>query len=209
MAWQARYQSDYVFSYWTALGWTVLTFGFYGLYVLYQLLRRMRDHNRRRLELFEGALAFAWEKAGERGLQGQLTPSFQRATAHLGVMRQMSTEFREPVVWVILGIIARAITDVIAFVLLDMDLVKHDQAEVGIESELSVIYAALGHPVPPPDQARVKGRHNYAGRIVASIFSIGIYLFWWYHDLMEEPNRHFQVNWTSEDALVEAVQALL
>jgi hypothetical protein len=138
----------------------VLTLGIYGLYVFYQLMRRMRDHNRRRFELFDGALAFAWEKAGERGLQEELTPSFQRAAAHLGVMRQMTGDFREPVVWVVLAVVARGIAEAIGFILLDMDLVKHDRAEVGVEYELSTIYAALGQPLAPPDVGRVKGQHN-------------------------------------------------
>jgi len=28
---QRRGETDYIFSYWSALGWTVLTFGIYGL----------------------------------------------------------------------------------------------------------------------------------------------------------------------------------
>lgn len=209
MAWQSRHHRDYLFRYWSALGWTVLTFGVYGLYVFYQLMRRMRDHNRRRLELFDAALAFAWDKVGERGLQEELTPSFQRAAGHLAVLRQMTTDFREPVAWVVLAVVARGLAEAIAFILLDMDLVKHDQAEVGIEYELAVIYGALGQVVPTPDATRVKARHNYVGRVVATIFSIGIYLFWWYHDLMIEPNHHFEINWANEDAVAQAVQALL
>ena len=40
MAWQRRHETDYIFDFWTALGWTMLTCGFYGFYVLYQLVRR-------------------------------------------------------------------------------------------------------------------------------------------------------------------------
>src|ERR1700681_3860513 len=71
-AWQRRPESDYIFRYWTALGWTVLTVGIYGLYILYQLVRRMRDHNVRRLERFDASIAFAWEQAGKRGLQDEV-----------------------------------------------------------------------------------------------------------------------------------------
>ena len=85
---------------------------------------------------------------------------------------------------------------------------KHDRAEVGVEYELSLIFGRLGHALPSPDQARVKGQNNYVGRIVASIFSLGIYLFWWYYNQMAEPNRHFQTNWVQEDTLAAAVQAL-
>jgi hypothetical protein len=207
-AWQRRGETDYIFHYWTALGWTVLTLGIYGLYVFYQLVRRMRDHNARRVEEFDAALTFAWEEAGRRGLQEELTPSFQRAGAHMEVLRRMTGDFREPVVWLVLAIIARGIAEIVAFVLLDKDLVKHDRAEVGVEYELSLIFGRFDQNVPMPDQARVKGENNYVGRIVATVFSLGIYLFWWYYNQMNDPNRHFETNWVQEDAMVAAVHAL-
>jgi hypothetical protein len=108
----------------------------------------------------------------------------------------------------VIAVLARGIVEIVAFVLLDQDLVKHDRAEVGIEYELSLVFGRLGQPVPAPDQGRVKGHNNYIGRIVATIFSLGIYLFWWYYNQMNDPNRHFQVNWPQEDALAAAVQAL-
>ena len=207
-AWQRRDEADYIFDYWTALGWTILTLGIYGLYVFYQLVRRMRDHNSRRVEILDGALAFAWEEAGRQGRQEELTPSFQRASAHMDVLRRMTGDFREPVVWLVLAIIARGIVEIVAFVLLDQDLVKHDRAEVGVEYELSLIFGRLGRSVPAPDQARVKGQNNYVGRIVATVFSFGVYLFWWYYNQMNDPNRHFEGNWLQEEAMVAAMRGL-
>jgi hypothetical protein len=189
LAAQRRGESDYIFSYWSALGWTILTLGIYGLYVFYQLVRRMRDHNARRLELLDAATAVAWEQAGRQGLQQELEPSFQRASGHLAVLRRMTQDFREPAIWLMLAIVARGLAEVVAFVLLDQDLVNHGQAEAGAEHELSVIYGRLG-------------------RIAATIFSFGIYMFWWYYDQMEEPNKHFADNWAQEDELVRAVDAL-
>jgi myo-inositol catabolism protein IolC len=87
-------------------------------------------------------------------------------------------------------------------------MVKHDQAEAGAGRELSVIYGQLGRHLASPDPDRVKRPDNYAGRIVAAIFSLGIYMFWWYYNQMEEPNRHFAGNWAQEDELVKAVDAL-
>src|SRR5579871_6225011 len=99
LAAQARNQTDYIFNYWSALGWTILTLGIYGFYVFYQLIRRMRDHNARRLELLDASLAFAWQEAERQGCAGELTPSFQRAAAQVAVLRQMTTEFRDPAIW--------------------------------------------------------------------------------------------------------------
>jgi Domain of unknown function (DUF4234) len=209
IAWQGRTSTDYIFNFWTALGWTVLTFGIYGYYVFYQLVRRMRDHNARRLELLDATLSFAWEEAGRRGLQGELAPSFQRAAAHVEVMRKMTSDFREPLVWTLLTLIASGIVHVVAFVLLDQDLVKHDQAEVGVEYEIALIFGRFGRNLPFPDQRRVKKRHNYVARIVVAFFTFGFYFLWWYHDMMAEPNRHFHTNWAEEDTLAGAVQTLL
>jgi hypothetical protein len=206
LATQRRGESDYIFSYWSALGWTILTFGIFGLYIFYQLVRRMRDHNARRLELLDAATTAAWEQASRQGLQQELAPSFQRANAQLAVMRQMTYDFRDPLIWVLLAIVA-GVAEIIAFVLLDQDLIKHDQAEAGVEYELSVIYGRLGQRLPAPQQGRVKGPDNYVGRIVATIFSFGVYMFWWYYNQMQEPNKHFALNWTQEDELVKAVTA--
>lgn len=54
LAARRRDESDDIFSYGSALGRTILTLGIYRFYVLYQLVRRMRDHNARRLELLDG-----------------------------------------------------------------------------------------------------------------------------------------------------------
>jgi hypothetical protein len=206
LAAQRRGESDYIFSYWSALGWTILTLGIYGFYVLYQLVRRMRDHNARRLEMLDAATTVAWEQAGRQGLQQELTPSFQRVAGQLAVMRQMTTEFREPLIWAALAVVAHGIVQIVAFVLLDQDLIKHQQAESAAEQELSLIYGRLGQHLPAPDPGQVKGPDNYVGRIVAAICTLGIYMFWWYHDQMEAPNKHFTSNWAPEEELVTAVE---
>ena len=203
-----RDETDYIFSYWSALGWTILTFGIYGFYVFYQLIRRMRDHNARRLELLDAATAVAWEQAGRQGLQQEMTPSFERTAGHLAVLRRMTGDFREPVIWLLLAILARGIAEIIAFVLLDQDLIRHSRAEAGAGYELSVIYGRLGQRMPAPDQAHVKGPDNYVGRILATIFTFGIYMFWWFYNQMEVPNKHFASNWDQEDQLENAVDAV-
>src|SRR5215510_1652138 len=188
---QRRGESDYIFSYWSALGWTILTLGIYGFYVLYQLVRRMRDHNARRLELLDAATTAAWEQAGRQGLQQELTPSFQRVASQLAVMRQLTSEFREPFIWVALAVVAHGIVQIVAFVLLDQDLIRHEQAESDAGQELSLIYGRLGQHLPAPGPGQVKGPDNYLGRILAAIFTLGIYMFWWYHDQMEKPNKNW------------------
>ena len=209
IAYQRRYESDYLFNFWTALGWTVLTCGFFGFYVVYQLVRRMRDHNRRRLDLLEAGIAFAWERAQRRpAVADELRPTFETMAGNLGVLRQMTTEFREPAVWALLGWISGGISTIVAFVLLDGDLIRHQAAERAVQSDLGRVYSRLGQDVPSSDFAALKGRHNYWGRVAATIFSFGIYLLWWYRDVMVEPNQHFLEDWAWEDRLGAAVYSL-
>jgi len=190
------------------LGWTILSCGLYSFYVTYQLMRRSRDHNLRRIELLDAATSFAWQQTETRGLSAGLQPNFGRISAELAVLRQKSTEFRDPTVWTLLSLLGSTIVHVIMFIILDGDLVSHDRAEGAIESELSAIYAQLGVTVPPPDPTRMKEKHQYAMRVVVTLVTCGLYFLWWEYDVMTEGNRHFEHNWRWEDGLVAAVQQL-
>jgi hypothetical protein len=214
IAWHRRHETDYVFSFWTALGWQILTCGVYGIYVLYQMMRRSREHNLRRIELLDAATTFAWERANAQGMGDDLRPHFERISTQMTSLRQQTTQFRDPMPWTLIGILAFVlgaftIVQIVAYIFLDQDLVDHDLAEGAIESELSTIYSRLGAPIAPPDPARLKGRHNYVGRIIATIFTCGIYGLWWQYDIMVEGNRHFEHNWRWEDDLATSVQGLL
>jgi hypothetical protein len=206
VAWQGRGASDYIFSFWTALGWTILSCGLYSFYVTYQLMRRSRDHNLRRIEMLDAATAFAWQQAETRGLSAELQPNFGRISAELAVLRNQSTGFRDPVVWTLLTLFG--IVRIIMYIILDGDLVDHDRAEGAIENELSAIYARLGVSVPPPDPSRLKGRHQYGLRILVLLVTCGLYSLWWEYDVMVDGNRHFEHNWRWEDGLVAGVQQL-
>ena len=207
-AYMARNQTDYYFE---GLGMviflTIITCGIFGFYVFYQLMKRMRDHNRRRLDLLESATELAWQRASERGAAEELRPNFERIATNLAVMRGLTTEFRDPGIWVIIAILT-SIAYFVGFVFLDGDLIRHDQAEGAVEAELSAIFARLGQNVPAPDPSRQKGKQNYAGRIIASIASCGVYFYWWMYNQMDDVNKHFLWNWPWEDSLAGAVQAL-
>lgn len=205
-AYLRRNETDYIFDFWTAFGWTLLTCGVYLVYVVYQLVRRSRDHNLRRLELLDAANAVAWERAVAQGRDAELRQHFENVATHLDAMRRRSHEFRDPVVWMILSIFARGIVELIVFVLLDGDLVHHDYDEGGAENELAFIFGQLGTPVLAPDPGRLHQAQNYVARVIVSVVTFGIYSLVWLYNVMEDGNRHFTTNWVWEDSLAQAIQ---
>ena len=208
VAWQQRAESDYRFDFWTALGWTILSCGFYGFYVTYQLVRRSRDHNARRIEMLDAATTFAWQQAEAKGIANDLQPNFNRISAELVILRQQAAQFRDPVAWTLISLVGAGIVHIVLYILLDGDLVAHDRAEGAIEHELSTIYTRLGAAVPAPDPSRLKEKHNYVGRIVATILTCGVYALWWQYNVMTEANVHYDHNWHWEDGLATSVQQL-
>ena len=212
-AYGQRAASDYVF---TGPGLnlflSVITCGIFGFFLFFHLMRRDRDHNRRRLEFLDAANSAAWEQANAQGVAEELRPAFERVAASLQTLRGLATEFRDPVIWLLLDIFIggvqlffAGIVELVGFILIDSDLERHDRAEVSIEGELSQIFARLGVNVPAPDPARIKGKQNYVGRVFATVFTCGIYMFWWVYDMQVEGNRHVQGNWPFEDAVMAGV----
>jgi hypothetical protein len=203
-AYAARAQSDYVAKFWTALGWTILTCGIYSYYVIYQLVRRDRDHNARRLEELDAATAVAWDRATSAGRADELRPQFERIGSQLNVLRAMTSDFRDPIIWLLICLFTSGVGTIILYVLLDQDLVKHDQAERAAQAELSAAYSALGMQLPAPT-GEPKSPHSYGARVVVLIVTLGIYGLWWQYNVMEEGNHHYEENWTWEDGLRAAV----
>lgn len=203
-AWWARAESDYRFDFWTAFGWTIFSCGLYSYYVTYQLCRRMRDHNLRRLALLDAANELTWQRALAAGRAEELTPEFGRTAAHLGVLRRMTGDFRDPALWLVIVVLSGGIGLIVLYVLLDQDLVKHAAAEAAAEAELASLAATLGVALAALPTPVLKGQHNYAGRIVATFATCGVYAYFWLYDLMADSNRHFDRDWAWEDGFLPA-----
>lgn len=203
-----RSDTDYIFDFWTALGWTILTCGIYSFYVFYRLFWRSVEHNKRRLEVLEAARQLAWQRTVAAGRGDELTARFQALAIQLAEMQRLTTEFRDPTIWTLISVVSSGIGQVVGYVFLDQDLVRHDRAEQGAEQELAAIFGALGVPVALPTTDATKQPHSYVGRIVALLATFGIYGLWWIYDLMIEGNDHQRRSWVSDDAFWTASSAM-
>ena len=197
----ARGESDYVFDFWTALGWTVLTLGLYSFYVLYQLMRRSRDHNRRKIALLYAACDFAAQQAEEQGKGDVIRPQLDRVQQDVWQLREMDSDWRDPLLWTVASIIANAIVWSAGAVLLDQDLLRHERYERDAEEFLRRAYAELGMALPAPHPPW-KGPHDYVVRIIVTLLTVGFYGLWWLADLMGEGNDSFRVDYVWEDAIL-------
>ena len=145
-------ESDYYFSFWTAFGWTILTCGIYAFYVAYQLVRRSRDHNARRIEMLDAATVV--RVAAGRG-EGRRRRAAAELQPHLGRAERLASAGDASSATRSSGRSSRSSGTgsciIILYILLDGDLVTHDRAEGAIEHELSIIYTRLGAAVPAPE----------------------------------------------------------
>lgn len=201
-----RDQTDYIFSFWTAFGWTILTCGIFGIYVIYKQFQRSVDHNRRRIEVLDSATAIAWERAGAAGRSEELTPQFQYIAAQVNVLRNLDNQFREPALWALIGAFT-GLGTYVGYYFLDQDLTGHEAAERNVEEALAQVLTALGTPVQLPAVPAPKGPHNILNRVLATLVSCGVYAMWWLYDLMEDGNANYRADWTREDALLVALEA--
>ena len=55
----------------------------------------------------------------------------------------------------------------------------------------------------------MKAKHNYVGRVIATLLSCGLYAAWWLYNVMTETNEHYDHNWRWEDGLAASVQQLV
>jgi hypothetical protein len=209
LAWQARHESDYILEFPSALGWFLLTGGVYGLYVLYQLVRRGRAHNRRRVELLDAATAFAWEQARTRGLAEELRPQFERIAERMRALHELNGEFRDPALWVVFTVATLGLAQLSAWTSVDRDLARHDVAERAIEVDLAAIYSRMGAYLAPPSRTTATPRPRARRRLAATLATAGLYAVWWVRDLMREGNRHFRENWRFEDDLANASRSMM
>jgi hypothetical protein len=209
IAWQQRHESDYIFHFRSALGWLLLTCGAYSFFIFYQLMRRSEEHNRRRLELLDAAAVFAWEQARAQGVTESLRANFECISAPMRVLGDLATEFRDPALWTALAVITGGVGQYFGWAVINSDLVKHDEAERAIESELAAIYSRLGWQVTPPEPPQRLDRHRIGRRVLATIATLGLYSIWWMRDVIVEGNAHLEQNWRFEDDLARASQSLL
>ena len=199
-----RASTDTVLDVRAAVGWTVLTFGLYAFYLFYQLMRRSRDHNRRRVALLLAAEELARQRAVEQDRAEQLRPALEQVRADVQSLRDLDTDARDPMIWLLASFFGSGLVWLVEALVLDQDLIRHERHERAAEAGLTSVFAELGVALPAP-VAAAKEPHSYVARIVAVVATLGLYSFWWAADLVREGNANLVEDRAWEDALAAAV----
>ena len=116
----------------------------------------------------------------------------------------MTGDSRDPLLWTLASVIGNGLVWLAGAVLLDQDLVRHEGRERAAEAGLTSLFSELGTTLPAP-AAATKRPHNYVGRVLAVVFTFGLYSLWWAADLMREGNANYEQGYAWEDALGRSV----
>lgn len=197
-----RPATDQEISFWLALLLSVVTFGLWTYYVIWQLVSRRDRHFRRVARLAEDATAYLRDRSQEAG--ADLGPQLARLSETQRGMRESAHE-RGALIWTILCLLTSGVAALILYCVLMGDYRRHQAQEEELVAALNDAFNTLGeHPglvAVPEIPERSCGLY-----IFLTIITFGLFGIYWYYCLIEDPNRHFraQAEWEQrvETALV-------
>jgi hypothetical protein len=202
---QSRETTDYRFSFWTYLGWTILTVGFYGHYGTFKLVERRTEHAKRRLAFMSylwHALNARAEAAGRREEVAEGLDNLSRIYQQIETFERRNK--REPVLWMLLRIFIGFIGGYINH-FLNKDLIFFDTWEDSYFSNVEWVMQRLGYPVSIPKRTRPVRNRSTGLYVVFSIVTLGLFSLFWRYSVMTDGNAHFDDDAAAEDAVLRAM----
>lgn len=200
---QERVNSDWTTEAGMAVLLTRVTCGIYGLYIFYKLMLRRDAHLARVANMAATSVALLTEKAAAEGkseLIGQELAGLDM------VQREMFNQSRErgAVLWLVLAVFT-GIAMWIGFYFIMDDMSKHDQLEAQYFTLMSSALAKLGLSAQSSQAAPNIPERSFAGYLLLSIVTCGIYYFYWMYVLIDDGNRHVEMQVQWEDFIYSAL----
>jgi hypothetical protein len=200
-----RDETDYRFSYWSYLGWTILTFGIYGHYATFKLVERRTLHAQRRLAFqsyFWHALNARAEAAGQREQVAEGLDNLSRVYQQMDAFERRNR--REPILWMLLRIVFSVVGAYINH-FLNKDMLFYDEWETSYAANAEWVMQRLGYPVALPRRRTPVQSRSTGLYVVLSIVTFGIFAMFWRYSVMADGNGHFDDDAAMEDALLRAM----
>lgn len=200
-----RDETDYLFAFWTYLGWTILTFGIYSHYATYKLVERRHFHAQRRLAFqsyWWHALNARADAAGRRTEVAEGLDNLSRIYQQMEAYEKRNK--REPILWMLLRLVFGPVGAYINH-FLNKDLRFYDEWESSYAANSEWVMQRLGVPVSVPQRRQPVPERSTGLYVLLSIITLGIFAVYWRYTVMTDGNAHFADDAAMEDALTAAI----
>jgi uncharacterized protein YneF (UPF0154 family) len=200
---QERVTTDWSTEPGTAVVLSIVTCGIYGLYIFYKLMERRDRHLARMSNVAASSIALLKEKAA--GREGQIGAELQQLDMIQAQMYEQSRE-RNAVLWLVLGIFF-GIGILIGYYFIMDDLVRHDQLESQYFTVMSQALQKLGITTQASQAMPNIPERDFVTHLLLSIFTCGIYYFFWEYQLIGDGNIHVEAQVQWEDFIYQSLAA--
>jgi len=200
---QERITSDWTADAGMAVLLSIVTCGIYGLYVFYKLMERRDRHLARVANMINTSAVLLNEKAAASGKAEAIASDLPQLEM---LQRQIYDQSRErgAVLWLILGIFTGIAIWIGYYFIMD-DMAKHDQLEAQYFTLMSTMLAKAGLSAQPSTAVPNIPDRNFAVYLILSIFTCGIFGFYWLYALVDDGNRHVEAQVQWEDFIYSAL----
>jgi len=199
-------ETDRELSFWKAILISIITFGIYAILVLYRMINRRDLHFRRQISLNDDIIKCIKEINSEEERSADITNELQRAES---LQNEIAKNFKEKgaIKWLILNYITLGLAGLYIYYFLTRDFFLFEEKKEEFSTLISSMLVKLGVVKYPIKPERVMKKRNFWLYLVLSIITLGIFMFYWYYILLEEPNHYFRVGQRWEEQIVNAFRS--
>lgn len=86
------------------------------------------------------------------------------------------------------------------------DIYRHERREEAFLQELSTAATVIGVNLGFQPRAKPTPNRSFLVYFLLTIFTVGVFWFYWLYRLITDPNRHFTSQWAIEDSIFRDLQ---
>ncbi|MHB0914493.1 MAG: DUF4234 domain-containing protein [Thermoleophilia bacterium] len=182
--------TDWQTGFWKAFLLSVITFGIYGVYVLYKLLERREQHFERMVSLRGHLVGVLEEAVAAAGGSGELGRELSELEAlDLDATGRDRYGEKTPVLWLVLGLFT-GVTNFYVYYFLNDDFHAHEAGEQAFLLKAAGLMDKLGMRWEAPVVASVP-RRSFVKYLLLTLVTLGFFGIYWWYTLIVDANRHF------------------
>jgi hypothetical protein len=194
-----RGETDFQIDYFIHLLLSILTCLVWTVFVAYRAIRRRDLHFVRAADFAADAVDTVRERAESMGKRQLVDGHLSTLEVVARDLRNQATE-RGALLWVILSIVTGGLAYFVLAHFLQEDFRRHEQTEVEFANQLSETLRILGLPTGAGGFAPRILPHSFPLYLLLTLFSCGLFGFYWFYQLNSEENGHMtsHLAWESD-----------